>query len=170
MSMANSFVELFSDMTIAPASCLIIGVMFVIIELYQSSKGVMAGIGVLLIITGITLRMVSGPHFGVFFLLVLGAVFPILVAHILLLVRQKKPWLVQSLQLALNNNLTGEDVNYNYLVDLIGESTTDINQTGSITINDVTFLVASSVFIEKNSKVRVVEVDNDKIFVEKINV
>ncbi len=169
----NSFVgliaslyDLFADMSIVVLFMILIGLMFLIIELFQPSKGLFAIGGAILVITGIVFRMLGGGTVTMLFLMVFFVCVTLMSAHVIMLYTQKKLWLYQSLNLAINCQ-SSESEEYKYLIGQIGVATSDIKINGTISINDVNFHVQCDSFIGKGELVRVVKVDTKNIFIEK---
>ena len=67
-----------------------------------------------------------------------------------------------------NDDYSGTDENYEFLLDCAGIALTDIDEQGKVNINDITFLVRSNNFIGRGEKISVTEVDGGDIFVTKI--
>ena len=167
--MGSSFIELFEGMSVSAFMCIALGLMLVIIEFYQTTKGFAVGCGSALIATGTVIRMLTAGTLGILFWIVFFVAVILLSAHSVMLFTQKRNWLVQSLTLALNESpVMMRGAGYSYLKNLTGVATTDINLTGHVSINDVNFFVCSKTPIEKGGLVRVLDVDGENIIVEQL--
>lgn len=165
--MGDSFIELFDGMSITAFMCISLGLMFVIIEFFQTTNGIVAFLGGALIASGTVMRMLAGGTLGVLFWMVFLVSVVLFAAHTVALITQKRNWLVQSLTLAINENpMAARGAGYGYLKNLTGVATTDISLTGHVSINDVNFFVSSKTPIEKGTVVRVVDADGESIVVE----
>lgn len=167
----TSFIEMFLKTSISSIMCIVVGLMLIIIELFQGTHKKLAGVlGGISIIVGIAIRMLTGPSVGVLFFIVLSIAFVLLGTHLLMLVLQKRRWLIQSLSLALHDEeyLKTHTEDYKKLIDLTGIATTDIDETGHMSIGDVNFFVTAAEFIKKGSTVRVLEADRQHILVESL--
>lgn len=164
MGLAASVGELFAGMSAIVFFFIIIGIMLVVIEFYQPTKGLFALVGALLIGSGIVIRMLGGGTWSMLFLMIFFVAVCILTAHIIMLFFQKSNWLYQSLRLAMKGS-TETVEEYEFLVGQIGIATSDISGEGNIAINDVNFHVYSDIVIFKGAKVYVTEVSLDKISV-----
>ncbi len=166
-TLGEAFSELFTGMSVSVFMCIITGMMLVIIEFYCTSKGLIGSLGAVLIGAGVLIRMLFNGSFAVLFSMLFLIILILFAAQILMLATQKKNWLVHSLSIALQSSGKGSD--YNYLKNLTGVATTDINPSGHIAIGEINFFVSAPEFIEKGSLVRVVEADGEKIVVKQIS-
>ncbi len=167
--MGSSFIELFEGMSVSAFMCLTLGLMFVVIEFFQTTNGFAASCGSALIIAGTVIRMLASGSVGVLFWIAFFVAVILFAAHSVALFTQKRNWLVQSLTLALDESpVMTRGSGYAYLKNLTGVATTDIDLTGHVSINDVNFFVSSKTPIEKGSLVRVIGVDDENVFVERL--
>ena len=164
--LGDSVVAFFSKLSVTALFLILTGLMLLVIEMFRSSKWKLAIPGASILLSGVVLRMLSGGTPGMLLLMLLLSAGILLLSHILALLLQKRQWLYQSVNWAIGEQ-TDEQDDYEFLVGLIGVATTDINEEGSMAINDVTFFVCAQHFIERGSKVCVVSVDGEKIFVKK---
>ncbi len=167
--MGNSFIELFEGMSVSAFMCLSLGLMLVIVEFFQTTNRFAAICGSVLIVAGTVIRMLADGSVGILFWITFSVAVILLVAHSVMLFTQKRNWLVHSLTLALDESpVMMRGAGYSYLKNLTGVATTDINLTGHVSINDVNFFVSSKTPIEKGSLVRVLDVDDENVFVERL--
>lgn len=158
----HSLYELFTGMSVATFILVALGLMLVVIEFFQPAHTVPTYCGVLLILCGITVRMLSGGTIVMLFFMVLFCVIVILAAHVLMLITQKKAWLTASLALKLQRTVES-DSDYAHLLGCEGVATTDISGNGHMSVGDVNFFVCGDEFIPKGTAVRVVHVAGTNI-------
>jgi len=166
VSFGESFIALFAGFGIAPLFLALVGILLMAVEMFRQAKGRFLAAGVALAAVGVVVRMLNGGTMSMLLwmlLLISAAVLPI---HISSLFLHKRPWLYRSKVLALQEEASDPD-NYEFLVGLIGITVTDVNDSGSMVINDITFFVSSARFIERGSDVRVVAVEGERILVVK---
>ena len=165
----KNLIALVTDSSIATVILLGLGLMLIIVEFFQPSRGIPSYCGIVLLICGIVIRMLKDSSMIMLFYMVFGCAVILLAAHVLLSLLPKKAWLTQSLALKLEKAVEGADIDdYESLVDKIGTATTDIDEFGHAAVGDINLYVASDTFIEKGSSVRVVRVSDDKIEVEPV--
>lgn len=164
----HNLTELFSGMSIVTFMLIGMGIMLIVVEFFQPSYGIASGCGVLLLLTGITVRMLSGGTLLMLFYMVSISAAVLFAAHILMLVTQKRAWLSTSLALKLRRSvMEAEGVEHASLLGRAGVATTDIDPEGHIMIGDVNLFVSGNEFIPKGAAVRVVCVEGDSIQVER---
>ncbi|MDR2202236.1 MAG: hypothetical protein LBP26_05695 [Clostridiales bacterium] len=169
LDLGQAFTELFALMTLPALFCTGLGLMFVIIEFFQTTGKLSAAGGTVLIAAGIALRMIAGPSAGALFWMLFIITVVLTLAHTVVLITQKRDWLLHSLTLALSGgDVPGGKSGYAYLKNLTGVASTDIDPTGHITVNDVNFFVFSIDPIKKGSRVSVSAVTDERIYVEQI--
>ena len=168
--LVKNLIELVTDSSIATVILLVLGLMLIIVEFFQPSRGIPSYCGIVLVLCGIVIRMLKDSSMIMLFYMVFGCAVILLVAHVVLCLLPKKAWLTQSLALKLEKAVEGADIDdYESLVGKTGTATTDIDEFGHVAVGDVNLYVASDAFIEKGSSVRVVLVSDDKIEVELID-
>lgn len=159
-----NFTELFSGMSVMVFVCLIAGLTLIITDFYQPTKGLASGCGAAALALGLTLRMLSGGTIGMLFVLTAIIAAVLFAAHAIMLKVHKRLWLYQSLE---QNRLRGVKGNYGFLIGLEGVTTTEVAPLGHMSINEVNFFVTSQEIIGKGERVRVTEVEGDKIIVKR---
>lgn len=164
IGLMESLKNLFADMSIIVLFMIFVGLMFIIIELFQPSKGIFTICGGMLVALGIVFRMLGGGTVVMLFLMLFFVSVVVLLSHFIMLYFQKSQWLSQSLNLAISEHADPKG-EYQYLVGQVGIATSDIKDSGTISVNDVNFHVCSGEKIKKGSMVTVVRVDEDKVFV-----
>ncbi|MCL2177627.1 MAG: hypothetical protein FWB72_06800 [Firmicutes bacterium] len=171
--MWDEFVSLWSGMSIFPAVFLALGLVLMIIEIFNPGVGIFGALGAILLILGIVIRVAESGSVAHLFMLVF-IILLTLTASFLLMVRfMKFGWLANS---NLVNNDTGstladdtrDGVNYAYLVGQTGISLTSLHPGGKAFINGNNYdVVTRGDFIEANVEVRVRQVEGIRIVVER---
>jgi membrane-bound ClpP family serine protease len=175
--MWNEIVILFQEMGWFPAVCLVLGLIMVIIEIFNPGFGFFGIFGVILLIIGIVVRVAesgTGNPLVQFLVLLLMIIGVIGVAFIVMVRSAKKGWLSRSPlvenKTAVPVGQTESSKNFNDLIGSLGVALTALRPSGTVVINDVEYdVVAAGFFIEKGEDVRVTMVEGNKIVVKKIN-
>lgn len=166
-SLGGDISALFSQMSIVALMCLFLGVILIAVEFFQSTRGVSLVLGIVLLATGIVLRMLADGSVGMLFIMLFAVAAIVFALHILMLVLQKRDWLSASLMLTDFSEVSGAE-KYAQLVGREGITTTAVMPEGHMSMNETNFYVTSLVPIEKGVKVRVTQVDGSSIIVEPI--
>lgn len=172
MSFGQEFVTLFKNMPIASIICLIIGIVLIIIEIFQPGFGIFGILGGALSIVGIVLRVLVGDGnvFAQIFILLFFDVIIILIAFFAMLLTAKKGWLNRS-PLIQNDTAVDKDhsegtADYSALVGMLGIAVTDLRPVGRANIDCEAYdVVADGFFIKKGEGIKVVSVEGSKITV-----
>lgn len=168
LSFGAQFIELFAQMSVVTYICLLTGLMLIIVEFFQPSRGIFGYSGLTLLILGIVVRMIGRGTVAMLFMMVFFSVAVILIAHTVMLWRHKREWLTHSLALAITDTDIKQLTNYSFLLNREGIASTDIDKKGHMTINEINFYVSSANFIPKGTRVRVTDVRGDKIQVSAV--
>ncbi|MDE7395968.1 MAG: hypothetical protein K2M95_07620 [Clostridiales bacterium] len=159
----NTLGDLFSGMSLITFVLVITGHILIVIELFQPSRGIVGYCGVLVLLCGIVVRMLSGGTLLMLFIMVFISVVIILSVHVLMLCLQKKAWLTHALALKLEEKAS-EDT----LVGKNGLAETDLAPVGTVTIEGQTMTAYGNTFIEKGQAVCVLSVRGDIVTVEAV--
>lgn len=172
MSFVNEFLILFRGMTIPAGICLIVGLVFIIIEIFQPGFGIFGVLGGILAVVGIVLRAIVGDGnvFAQVFLLLLFYVIFIVIAFLILAVTAKKGWLNRSPLIESSTAVafghSDGTADYSALVGAVGVARTDLRPVGKVEIDAVLYdVVTEGFFIKNGEAVRVVSVEGSKITV-----
>lgn len=174
MTFGQEFVTLFSGMTWVVAACLITGLIFITIELFQPGFGVFGTLGGILIILGISFRIAKkdGNPLAQLFILVfflsifIGGIFLIMIKTM------KKGWLSKT-PIIENSTAVAQDFSdgtkdYSYLVGKVGVTLTTLRPSGKAAIEGEELdVIASSFFIQKNEPITVIAAEGAKISVKR---
>lgn len=166
LSLGNEISRLFSDMSAVVAVLFAVGLMLVVIEYFQSTKGIAYGCGIVCVTTAIALRMIAGGTPGMLFFMLFLVAAVLFAMHLFMLALHKREWLMLSSGIADEESYA--DAKYSYLVGLCGVTTTEVAPNGHMSINDINFYVTAAEPIEAGVSVTVREVNGDKIVVEPI--
>ncbi len=165
---------LFTGMTVPALIALILGFVFVVIEIFQPGFGIFGIVGGILITLGIVLRALVGDGnvFAQVFLLIFFEAVGILIAFLVLILTAKKGWLNRSPLVesgtAVAVTRSEGTADYSDLIGSTGVATTDLKPVGKALIGDKTVEVVSDGFyIGKGENVKVVAVEGAKISVER---
>lgn len=164
MSLAQSFVELFSTMDMVSVCLWITGFILFCIEFFQPMHGVAYLLGVSLMGGAFCVRMVYGSA-GEAFVFVLLTCVLLFGVHCVSLFTQKRDWL----KVARMEKAGERSRKYGGLIDSVGVANTPIDLTGNATINDVNLVVYSFTPIMQGERVRITKITQDKIIVEKVD-
>lgn len=163
MSLAQSFVELFSDIDMVSICLWITGFILFCIEFFQPMHGVAYILGVSLIGAAFCARMVYGSAGEAFVFILLTSVL-LFAVHCVSLVTQRRDWL----KVARLEKAGERSRKYGGLIDSMGVANTPIDLTGNATINDVNLVVYSFTPIMQGEKVKITKITQDKIIVERV--
>lgn len=164
MSLAQSFVELFSNIDMISICLWITGFILFCIEFFQPMHGVAYILGVSLIGAAFCVRMVYGSAGEAFVFILLTSIL-LFAVHCVSLVTQKRDWL----KVARMEKAGERSRKYGGLIDSIGIANTPIDLTGNATINDVNLVVYSFTPIMSGEKVKITKITQDKIIVERVD-
>ncbi|MCL2798286.1 MAG: hypothetical protein FWD58_09590 [Firmicutes bacterium] len=166
-NLADSFAGLFSGLSVAALFLAAAGIMLAAVEMFRPARWRFAFAGGVLIFAGVVLRMLNRGTVGILFWMLLLVAAALLSFHIAALLLHKRAWLAHSKDLMLSEEAADPE-SHEFLVGLTGLSVTDINGSGNMVINDITFLVFSDRFIERGVLLRVVAVEGERIVVQRI--
>ncbi len=169
---------LFSNMTWPVIICLIVGIVFLMIEIFQPGFGVFGTIGLLLLILGIVLRAVFSQEEDnilaqVFIMLFLLSLI-VVIGFIVMVKSSKMGWLSRTpfieKSTAVSTGISEGTKDYTYLRDKIGIAVTNLRPTGKIKVDNVVEdAYAEGFFIDKGEGIKVVDIIGGKITVRRID-
>ena len=168
---------LFTNMTWPVIVCLIVGLVFVMIEIFQPGFGVFGTVGLLLLILGVVLRVIFRQEednvLAQIFILLFFISLIIIGGFIIMVKSSKMGWLSRSpfieKSTAVSPGISEGTKDYTYLKDKIGYAATDLKPTGKINIDGVVEdAYAEGFFIKKGEGIKVVDVKGGKITVRRI--
>ncbi|MFW5780734.1 MAG: NfeD family protein [Bacillota bacterium] len=157
---------LFANMTWPVMVCLIVGLLFVMIEIFQPGFGVFGTIGLLLLILGIILRAIYSQDednvLAQIFIILFFVSIIIISAFIIMVKSSKMGWLSRSPLIekstAVSTGISEGTTDYTRLKDKIGIATTNLRPTGKIRIDDeILDAYAEGFYIKKGEGVKVIE-------------
>lgn len=168
---------LFTNMPWFVIVCLIVGLVGLFIEIFEPGFGVFGIGGLVLLIICIILRAVYHKPEDIVlvqtFQLILFIVVLVAIAFIIFLIGIKKNWWKHSAiyqeDTAVNTEFSDGTKDFSDLIGKVGVAATDLRPAGKMKIdNSVYDVVAENFFIEKNTEIKVVNVEGVKIIVSKI--
>lgn len=167
----NDLSLLFSQMGLPAAVCLATGLVLCVLEIFNSFRGWLAGMGAGLILTGMVLRLINDGTPAMFFwmLFIIGAV--VTAAYLVMIRLMRYTWLSRTP--AIQGGIPDEDSkagpDYYFLLGREGMTLTELCPYGKIDINN-TEITAVSKFgaVLPGEKVRVIEVEEGRVIVAEI--
>ncbi len=173
---ANEITYLFAEMGIAAAICLALGLLFVIIEIFNPGFGFFGITGIVLLLVGMVLRVTdngSGNPLLQLLLLILITAIVCIVAFIIMAVSAKKGWLSRTPfvmhESAVSKGITEGTSDYSALVGKEGKSVSMLRPAGIAEIDGNRYdVVALGEFIDPDKAIRVDSVEGVRIVVKEI--
>ena len=163
----------FGDIGIIPAVLLILGTIFIIVEIFQPGFGFFGISGIILVIAGMAVRLFMSKRGSLivqFFVMLICVSLAVCIALIIMLHSIKKgklsrTGLVQN-ALAVSEGKTSGTEDFSQLIGKIGVSTSVLRPSGNAVIDGKLYSVVSqSLLIEKGKDVEVIAVEGVKITV-----
>lgn len=173
---ANEMKYLFAEMGVAAAVCLAVGLLFVIIEIFNPGFGFFGITGIILLLVGMVLRVTdngSGNPLLQLLLLLLITVIVCVMAFAVMAVSAKKGWLSRTPivmhDTAVSTGITDGTADYTSLIGEEGKSVSMLRPSGIAEIAGNRYdVVAQGEFIAPNKDVKVVSVEGVRIVVKEI--
>ena len=175
MEFFAQFGLLFSNMQWYVAVCIAVGIVLLLIEVFEPGFGIFGISGIVLLVLSIVLRTVirkpeDNPIAQVFQMLLLFLIIGALL-FILLAVATKKNWLKKTPLIqsgtAVNEDFSDGTENYSSLIGKEGKAVTDLRPSGKAEIDGKVYdVVADNFFINVGKKIKVNNVEGSKIGVE----
>jgi membrane-bound serine protease (ClpP class) len=178
MEFFRQFGLLFSNMEWFVVVCLIVGLVSLLIEVFQPGFGVFGLLGVILMVLGVVLRAVfSQPEDNVttqVFQLILIQVIIVVGIFILFIVGNKKNWWKNSPfsqeETAVNTDFSDGTKNFTSLIGKNGIASTSLHPIGKMLIDGESYdVITQDFFVEKGQKLEVIAVEGVKITVKSID-
>ncbi len=170
--MWNEIVQLFSGLSIIAMILLLVGLVLLMVEIFVPGFGIFGILGAIFSLGGIITKICIGTTLTQILIMLAFSVISILILFVLLTISARVGIVKRS---AFVQDKTSVPVNYDKvkeyskLVGKVGFAKSDCNPVGKMSFNDKVYEVNSvDNFIEKNSKVKVVEVKGDRIYVKKV--
>lgn len=166
----------FGDIGVIPAILLLLGTIFIIIEIFQPGFGFFGISGIILVIVGMAIRLYRsdrGNPVLQFFVMLLCVIFAVGIAFIVMIHSMRKGKLsktafVQS-STAVPEGITKGTGDFSSLVGKSGLAATVLRPSGNALIEGELYsVVAQAGLIEKDKEIEVVSVEGAKIVVKEI--
>lgn len=166
----------FCDIGIIPAILLLLGTVFIIVEIFQPGFGFFGITGIILVIVGIAIRLYRserGNPVLQFFVMIICVALAVGIALLIMIHSMRKGKLsktafVQS-STAVPEGITKGTEDFTNLVGKGGKSTTVLRPSGNVVIaGKIYSVVAQDKFIEKDKIVEVISVEGAKIVVREV--
>ncbi len=164
----------FSDIGIIPAILLILGTIFIIVEIFQPGFGFFGICGIILVLAGMAVRLFMSKRGSLivqFFVMLICVSVVVCVALLIMLRSLKKgklsrTGLVQT-TLAVSEGITGGTEDFSQLLGKVGVSASVLRPSGNAVIDGKLYSVVSqSALIEKGKDIEVIAVEGVKITVK----
>lgn len=170
--MWNEIISLFSGLSLIAVVLLLIGLIFFMVEVFVPGIGIFGVIGGLFTLGGIITKICLGATLNQMLVMLGFAVIVIILLFIILTISARVGLIKRSPFVQDKTSVPvgfAKVKKYQKLIGKTGFAHSDFNPTGKITINSEIYEALShGEFIEKNSKVKVIEVKGDRIYVKKI--
>lgn len=174
MSFWDEFVLTFQEIGIIPAICLIVGIVFVIVEIFQPGFGFFGITGGILIIAGIAVRMfMHGAGNPLLQMVILAGVITLLllVAFGIMVWSMRKGWLSKTALVnkrsAVGVQRTLGTLDYDFLLGKEGTAQCALRPSGNVMIEGKIYdVVTQNGFVDKGTQVVVTQVEGGRIVVD----
>lgn len=168
-------VLLFTEMGVVPAICLLAGLILVIIEIFQPGFGIFGGLGGILTIIGIALRVADSGEANAFALLFLQLLLIalIIVAAFLIMLKSARSGLLKRSPIfeegtAVDKDFSQGTKDYKGLIGKKGIAITNLRPSGYASIDGNTYdVTAEEIYLPKDQLIEVISVEGIKIKVKK---
>lgn len=174
LSFWEEFVLTFKEIGIVPAICLIVGIVFVIVEIFQPGFGFFGITGGILIIAGIAVRMfmhgAGNPLLQM--VILIGIITIVLLLAFAVMVWSMRRGLLSRTSLVSKGAAVGHDrtlgtMDYGFLVGKEGVAQCALRPSGNVLIEGKIYdVVSQSEFVEKGTQVVVTQTEGGRIVVE----
>jgi len=165
---------LLSTMSSVTIVCLIVGLVLIIVEIFQPGFGIFGILGALLCVVAILIHISAGNGnpLAQIFLLVFLICFFVTIAFLVMLSSAKKGWISRSPLIekgrAVDVGISEGTKDYSFLINMIGIASTDLRPIGRAILGEETYdVIADGFFITKNEGIKVVAVEGVKITVKR---
>ncbi len=166
----DEFVRLFTGMGVAAGICIVLGLIFVIVEIFQPGFGFFGAIGTLLIIAGIVIRMLQGGSLLMLFIMIFIVVIILLGAFMIMVRSMKYGWLSRTdfiqMGTAVSTGRSDATKDFSELLNKTGKTTTPLRPSGKAIIDGIEYdVIAQGTFINSDKDIKVIEIEGVRIVV-----
>ncbi len=170
-TISNEITALFNGMGYIPMIALFVGLVLLIVEIFVPGFGIFGIIGAIFSIVGIAVRMIIGGTVIQLLIMLTFAIVIVIIAFIIVVILARcgvlRMGLVQN-KTAIPGNFAKPNKQYAKLIGKVGFATTAFRPVGAFSYKEKTYdAISTGEFIDKNSKVVVVDVKGDEIYVKK---
>ena len=166
----------FTEIGWIPAICIILGLIFIIIEIFQPGFGFFGITGAILVIVGIAVRVYNngGGNPIIQVVVLVGVVALVLtIALLLMMWSMRKGWLSRTgfvqKSSAVNEVISDGTQDYSTLIGKVGVAKTVLRPSGNALIEGKIYsVVTEDSFIDKDTKIIVDSVEGVRIVVKEI--
>ncbi len=174
MSIFQEIGIFFSTINAVAVICLVAGLVFIIVEIFQPGFGIFGTLGIILCIASIFIHVSAGhgTPLAQAFIMIFIICISIISAFLVMLSSAKKGWIFRSPIIqkgsVLGNGITEGTKDYTSLIGSIGIATTDLRPVGRAQLGEEIYdVVADGFYIAKGEGVRVIGVEGVKILVKR---
>ena len=171
MSFFTEIAILFQGMSWIVWLTLVLGYVFILIELFQPGFGVFGTVGAAIIALGIVLRVSEGDGniFAQIFIIVFMVSVATLIAFLALALTAKKGWVMRSpITESATQEVSTQEIDVNSFKGKYGVALTDLTPIGTANLEGEVVDVASEGFyIDKGENVFVTRIEDGKIKVDR---
>ena len=174
MSFINELGILFTGMTAPVVLALVLGYVFIVIEIFQPGFGIFGVIGGILVALGVVLRVIEGDGnvYAQIFTLLFIETLGVFIAFMVLALTAKKGWLNRSPLVETGTAVGAErsegTPDYRELEGKFGIALTDLRPIGRANIEGIVVdVVSDGFFIKKGEGIRVVKSNGMQVSVER---
>ncbi len=163
---------LFSGFGYLPMIAMLLGLVLLIVEIFVPGFGIFGITGSVFTVVGIAVRMIIGGTVTQLLIMLTFSLTVVIIAFVLVVILAKCGVLsfgfVQN-KTAVPTNFAKPNKAYAKLIGKVAFATTAFRPVGSFSYKEKVYeAVSTGEFIEKNCKVKIVDVKGDKIYVEKV--
>ena len=173
----QQLISLFAEMDVATATCLILGLILAVAEIFQPGFKIYGALGGILLIAGVFLRITEEEGdgaFAMFFILVFIIALILFCSFFIMVKTVRHGWLMNTRGKEETNSgaKRGQsDVDYSFLIGKLGVASTMLRPSGKVEIDDAIYAVsADGFFISRGEVVRVIGVDGNGITVRRADI
>ncbi len=173
--MFKDFVTLFTGMQVATSIMLIVGIILCIVKIFQPGQSVFGFLGGTFLILGVFIRMINGGTWSHLFWLTFILFTILITSYLISVVTNRSSWFVKMKQEDEKMLVYDLKPDIPSMIDLSGlknktcVAVTDFLPNGTIKIESCYYTaIGGNEHISKNTKLIITNVENNKIYVEKV--
>lgn len=172
ISFPDSFIRLFSEMDAISAISLIVGMVLLLVEIFQPGFGVFGILGAFIVCAGIINRMINFGDFAMLFILVFIVIFLSTIGFLLMSRIARAEWLSRTPILTMGKEIVAEPIDHVKLIGKQGVVISSLNPNGKAKIEENYYDVISkdNSKIARGDEIIVSSIDGKNIFVQSLTI